>query len=259
MIRLTRYGVFCRRVGSFDREGMIKEIDMNMAPSKEIKSLYRSGGVAAALQLVVILGYSVVTAVLGLKPDSAEAYFAIYLESPAAAVLRGDFLLLILIGLYLGTVPALYAALRRESPVYAALATLFTIVAVAGTFATESTFSLLHLGRQFVTAGETQRMQLVAAAEAVIAADMWNSSAAYMSGILLQGSGVIISLIMLRNKDFSKVTAYAGLLGNGFDLIQHILHPFAPSISTPIKMFMGIFYFVWFPMLTRDFFKLAKE
>ena len=82
---------------------------------------------------------AVVAAVPGSKLDSAEAYFAIYLESPAAAVLRGDFLLLILIGLYLGTFPALYVALRRECPVDTALAILFTIMAVAGTFATEST------------------------------------------------------------------------------------------------------------------------
>jgi hypothetical protein len=232
---------------------------MNIETSKEIKGLYRIGGVAAALKLVAILGYAVVAAVLGPKPASVEAYFAIYLESPAAAVLRGDFLLLILIGLYLGTFPALYAALRRESPVYAALATLFTIIAVTGTFATESTFSLHHLGSQFVTASEAQRSQLIAAAEAVIAADMWNSSAGYMGGILLQGSGVMISVIMLRSKNFSKVTAYAGLLGNGFDLLQHIIHPFAPSIAAPIQMFMGIFYFVWFPMLARDFFRLAKE
>ena len=232
---------------------------MNIETSKEIKGLYRIGGVAAALKLVVILGYAVVAAALGPKPASAEAYFAIYLESPVAAFLRGDFLLLVLIGLYLGTFPALYAALRRESPVYAALSTLFTILAVAGIFATESTFSLLHLGDQFVTASDAHRLQLIAAAEAVIASDMWHSSAGYMGGILLQGSGVVISLIMLRSKDFSKVTAYAGLLGNGFDLLQHIIHPFAPSIAAPIQMFMGIFYFIWFPMLARDFFRLAKE
>lgn len=232
---------------------------MNIETSKEIKGLYRIGGVAAALQLVAILGYGVVAAVLGPKPASAAAYFAVYLESPAAAFLRGDFLLLILIGLYLGTFPAFYVALRRESPVYAALAALFTIIAVTGAFATESTFSLRHLGSQFITASEAQRSQLIAAAEAVISSDMWNSSAAYMGGILLQGSGVMISLIMLRSKDFSKVTAYAGLLGNGFDLPQHIIHPFAPSIAAPIQMFMGIFYFVWFPMLARDFFRLAKE
>ena len=176
------------------------------------------------------------------------------------AFLRGDFLLLILIGLYLGTFPALYVALRRLSPVYAALATLFTIMAVVGTFATESSFSLLHLGEQYVNAdSDAVRTQLQAAGEAVIASDMWNSSAAYMGGILLQGSGVMISVIMLRSKDFSKITAYAGLLGNGFDLIQHVIHPFVPAISAGIAIFMGLFYFVWYPMLARDFLTLGKN
>ena len=223
------------------------------------KTLYTIGGVAAILQLVTILTYSVLIGVLGPKPTSAEEYFAIYQASPMEAVLRGDFLLLILIGLYLGTFPALYIALRGLSPVYTALATLFTLMTVTLTFANESTFSLLHLGEQYVAANsDALRTQLQAAGEAVIASDMWNSSGAYMGGIFLQGSGVMISIIMLRSKDFSKITAYAGLLGNGFDLIQHIIHPFAPAISASIMMFMGLFYFVWFPMLGRDFLQLSR-
>jgi hypothetical protein len=228
--------------------------------SNNPKGLYIIGGVSAILQLVSILAYSVVTGIFGPKPTSAAEYFDIYHSSPLEAFLRGDFLLLVLIGLYLGTFPALYAALRRLSPVYAALATVFTLMAVAGTFATESSFSLLHLGDQYVNAtNEAMRIQLLAAGEAVIASDMWNSSAAYMGGILLQGSGVMISIIMLRSREFSKITAYSGLLGNGFDLIQHVLHIFLPSIPGFIAMFMGVFYFVWYPMLARDFFRLAKK
>jgi hypothetical protein len=224
------------------------------------KSLYTIGGVAAILQLVSILAYSIVIGVFGQKPTSAAGYFAIHQSSPLEAFFRGDFLLMILIGLYLGTFPALYIALRRINPVYTALATLFTLIAVTLSFANESTFSLLHLGDQYAAAtSEAQRAQFLAAGEAVIASDMWNGSAAYMSGILLQGSGVIISVIMLRSQDFSKVTGYAGLLGNGLDLVQHILHPFAPSISAFITMFMGLFYFVWFPMLARDFFKIRRN
>jgi hypothetical protein len=230
------------------------------ANSNNLKGLYTIGGVSAILQLVAILTYSVLLGVLGPKPTSAAEYFDIFQSSPMEAFLRGDFLLLVLIGLYLGTFPALYAALRRLSPVYAALATLFTLMAVTGTFATESSFSLLHLGNQYVNAAsDVVRTQLLAAGEAVIASDMWNSSAAYMGGILLQGSGVMISVIMLRSKDFSKVTAYSGLLGNGLDLIQHVFHIFLPSVSGFISMFMGVFYFVWFPMLSRDLFRLAKE
>lgn len=60
----------------------------------------------------------------------------------------GDFLTLILIGLYLGTFPALYMALGRVSPVYTALAALFTFIAVTIAFGGESMFSFLRLGDQ---------------------------------------------------------------------------------------------------------------
>lgn len=224
------------------------------------KNLYAIGGVAALLQLIFIVSYSVILAVLGPKPASAEEYFIIHQSSPVTAMLRGDFLLLFMIGGYFGTFPALYLALRKVSPVAAMFATLFTFVAVTVCFGTESTFALRHLAEQYIAAvTDVQRSQLLAAGEAVIASDMWNSSGAYISGILMQGGGIIISLVMLRSRDFSKVTAIAGLLGNAFDLTQHLLHPFAPSISAPIQMLMGPFYLVWFPMLARDLFRLGRK
>lgn len=224
------------------------------------KSLYLIGGVSALAQLASILALIVVQAALGPKPAGADEYFAIYEQNPFEMLLRGDFLLLFLLGAYLGTFPALYIALKRFSPVAVFYAAILTVIAVVGFFNGESTFALYHLGGQYAGAtSEAVRAQLLAAGQAVIASDSWNSSAAYLGGIMLQGSGIIVSLVMLRSRDFSKVTAISGLLGNALDLVQHILHPFAPSFSAPIQMFMGIFYFVWFPMLARDFFKLAKE
>jgi len=224
------------------------------------KNLYIIGGIAALIQLTAILSYTVVMGVLGPKPASVEEYFAAFQSTPLAAMFRGDFLLLFLIGGYFGTFPALYLSLRKISPAAAMFATLFTFVAVTVCFATESTFALRHLAGQYAAAAtDLQRSQLLAAGEAVIAADMWNSSGAYVSGLLMQGGGVIISLAMLRSKEFSKATAIAGLLGNALDLTQHLLHPFAPSISAPIQMLMGPFYLVWFPMLARDFFRLANK
>ncbi len=223
------------------------------------KSLYITGGVAALLQLAAILAYAAALAALGPKPASVEEYFAVQQGGRLASVLRGDFLLLVLMAGYLGTFPALFMALRRVSPVPAMFATLFTLMAVTLCFASESTFSLLHLGDLYAATGEAaQRARLLAAGEAVIAADMWNSSGAYLSGILLQGGGILISLVMLRSRDFHKVTAYAGLLGNAFDLAQHLLHPFAPGVSNTIMMFMGPFYLVWFPMLAWDLFRLGR-
>ena len=231
---------------------------MNAEYSFDWRGLYKIGGWATLLQLISILAYTIAMVILGPKPTSAEEYFAIQQSSPLVSVLRGDFLFLFLLGSYLGTFPALFMALWRVNPVATLFATLFTLIAVTICFVSESTFSLLHLGDLYAAAvTDAQRAQYIAAGEAVIASDMWNSSGAYMSGILLQGGGVIISLVMLRSKDFSKVTAYSGLLGNALDLLQHVLHPFVPSISAIIMMFMGPFYLVWFPMLARDLFKLG--
>ena len=77
-----------------------------MSSSK--RSLFIIGGVAAFLQLITILGYAIILAILGPKFASAEEFFSIYQESPLESFLRGDFFLQVLIGLYLGTFPALY-------------------------------------------------------------------------------------------------------------------------------------------------------
>lgn len=228
-------------------------------PHNEEKSLYTIGGIAALLQLVTILTYSVVTTILGPKPATAEEYFAIHQFSPLTSLLRGDLFLLVLVVLYIGTFPALYVALRRLSPIYSALAVIFTFMTVVGAFSSESTLSLFYLGKQYVTAMPEQRDQLIAAATAIMASDFWNGTAAYLGGILLQGSGVMMSIIMLRSKDFHKLTAWSGLLGNGFDLVQHLIHLFLPAIAAPIQLVMGIFYLVWYPLLARDLFRLRRR
>ena len=238
-----------------------KERVDSMTDSLVSKSLYRIGGISALLQLVAILVSIVIAIALGPRPTSAAEFFSIQQSNPLAALLRGDFVLMFfLIGAYSGTFPALWWNLRRVGPTAATFATLFTGIGVILSFSGESTFALLRLGDLYHAAtSDALRAQFLAAGEAALAAGWWHSTGSYMAGILLQGGGVIISLVMLRSRDFSKVTAISGLLGNALDLTQHLLHPFAPSIAAPIQMFMGIFYFVWFPMLARDFFRLAKE
>lgn len=222
------------------------------------KQLYTIGAVASILQLAVILGYMVVVATLGPRITSAEEFFTVQNINPLASMLRVDFLFLILVGLYLGNFPALLAALWRVNPIVTLFATLFTVIGVTLSFANEATFSLLHLGNLYHGGGsEAQLAEWLAAGEAVLAAGWWNSSSSYMTGILLQGSGVAISFVMLGSKNFSKVTAISGLAGNAFDLIQHLLHPFLPSVSSIFSMFM-IVYLLWYVMLARDLFRLAK-
>lgn len=223
-------------------------------------TVYRVRAVAALLQLLVILLYGIVTVALGPRPESTEEAFRVFQESPLAGFLRGDLPLLILVSLYLGTFPALYLSLKRLAPFTVTVAFFATVIAVVIGFTNESSFSLYHLARQYSAATlENNRAALISAGEAVIAGGWWNSTCSYISGFLLQGAGVVISLVMLRSKSFNKVTAIAGLAGNGFDLIQHLLEPFLPGINAMFAPVMGPFYLIWFPMLAWDFTKLGNR
>lgn len=185
--------------------------------------LYKTSAVAALLQLVVVLVYFVVIATLGTKPDTVEEYLTIFQNNRLVGFLRGDIFNLMIVTLYLGLFPSLYLALRCVNPIGAAFSSLLILIAVILCFVSNSDFSMLHLSEQYaLTVTETQRAQLIADGEAILAADMWNSSGAYISGLFLQDAGILVSIIMLRSKDFNKVTAIAGLLGNGIDFIQHI-------------------------------------
>jgi hypothetical protein len=224
----------------------------------ELKSLCVIGGVAAVLQLATILAMVVVGAASGSTAASAQEIFELQQQNRVQSILQGDALTTTLIGLYLGTIPALYVALKRVSPVYAALAALCSIMAVLLAFAGDTTFSLLRLGDLYAAAeSDALRVQYLAAGEAVISLGVWNHSSAYAAGILLQGAGVVLSVIMLRSRDFHKLTAWTGLIGNALDLVQHLIHPFAPSASDAIKMVMGVPYLLWFVMLAWDMLRLG--
>jgi hypothetical protein len=223
-------------------------------------SFYRIGGIAAWLQLIITVALIAVTFVVGGKPTTAGEYFAVYHDQPLIGLLRDDFSSLIVVGLYLGLVPALYLALRRVDETIATFAALFNLIVVVLVFATHTGFSMMVLSQRYAAASTAaESAGLLAAGEAVLASDIWNSTGGYMSGILLQGAGMLFSLVMLRSDDFGKVTGWAGLLANGIDLLQHVLHPFTPALSATILYFAGPFYLLWFPLMGRDLLRLARR
>ncbi len=227
--------------------------------AQELKTLYKIGATVSLLQLFVIVLYTLVMAIFGPRITSAEAFFVIQKTESFAVLLRGDLLLLVLVGLYLGNFPALVVSLYRIKPLTTLFAFLFTLIAVGLSFAGESSLALFHLGKLYTAAGsDLERSQLVAAGEAILANGWWNSTGSYVTGILLQGSGVMISIVMLKSVRFSKSTAFAGIIGNSFDLLQHLLATFTTGISEYLSFAM-ILYLVWYPMLARDLFRLANN
>lgn len=64
---------------------------------------------------------------------------------------------------------------------------------------------------------------------------------------------VIISMVMLQSKIFSKTTAYLGILANVFAMGLCV-----PKTGTYILLFSVVFLWVWYILITRRFFQLGQ-
>lgn len=224
-----------------------------------ISKIMRIGTTSALLQLVVIIGYAISTVVWGGRSNDIKEIFMAFQQSPLPVFLTGDLPLLVLVGLYIGTFPALYFSLRKVSPTIALICTLGTLLGVVIAFTGESTFALWHLSKEYASAiSLNQKEMIIAAGQAVIATGWWNSTASYLTGILLQGTGTIICVVMLHTNIFHKITAISGILANSLDLFQHLFDPFVPGIHETIAPIMGPFYLVWLPMLAWDFWRIQR-
>ena len=149
------------------------------------KGLCRIGGVAAWMQLLCLLVTLAVVSTLGGEPSTADEYFTMFQNDRLVGFLRLDFSTTILLFFFAVMFFGIYAALRRTSGAYAAFATALVFVGVTLCLATDSGFSMLHLSDQYAAATtDVQRSQLLAAGEAIIASDMWNSTAGFMAGML---------------------------------------------------------------------------
>jgi hypothetical protein len=80
-----------------------------------------------------------------------------------------------------------------------------------------------------------------------------------MCGLPEQTVTLSMSIIMLRNSAFSKLTAWVGVFMHALDLSNIPFGFFAPMGGVVMMWIAGPLYLVWFPLLARDFFKIARN
>lgn len=212
---------------------------------------------------VILLTYSLLTmlilTLLGGAPENAQACFEMIQRNVATALLRLDVLTVLVMPAFCVLYAGLYIAMRRECYLLAILSCSSAVMGVTLILANASPASLLYLSDQYAAAtSESRRALLVAAGETVISTDMWHGTAAKMGGLLLQIAGVAISVAMLRTAVFSKVIGYTGLVTHGLDLLHIVVGFFAPKIAVLSMAIAGPLYLVWFPLVARRLFQLAK-
>jgi hypothetical protein len=188
--------------------------DVETADSDE-KSLYKIGGVATLIIPVMYLITGVINARAyraGPFPRSVTEWFALFQNDWLTGLFFLGFADIVIVLLSGPLFLALYAALKRANQTWALIAVSFTFVGMAVYLATNTAFSMLSLSRQYAAAitGEEKNMLLSAGQAILVGVD--STGGRYAGLALVWATSVIASVVMLRSKNFNKVTAYAGIV-----------------------------------------------
>ena len=219
----------------------------------------RLGGISAWLQFFCLAAMLVIMPLVGPVPETAEATFRILQNHGLAGILRLDLATLVLLALFPVTAVGLYAALRHSRGAYGLLALVLILTGTLLSLANESAFSMMYLSDLHAAASSAvQQEQLIAAGDAILAGNMWNSTAGFLAGVFMQGGFVFISWVMLRDRRFSKFTAYSGILSNGLDLLHVFVMLISPALAGVLLGIGGVSYLVWFPLLGRDLYRSGR-
>jgi len=217
----------------------------------------------AAWSSLLLLGYSAATLLvvvfIGGPPESVEQCFQALARSRAGGLLRLDILTVFIMPLYFVLFYGLFVALVRIKPTIVVLSTAFVFAGVILFLAAPGVFSYLTLSDTYWSAtSDAVRNNALSAAEAILVSDIWHGTGARIGGILVQLGATVISIVMLRSPLFTKLTSITGIAMHGLDLLHMIIGFGFPAIANAIMTVSGVMYLLWFPLIARALFKIAK-
>jgi hypothetical protein len=226
------------------------------------KSLYKAGGAGAwmvgTLLLVETIAYIATSA-----PSLADAagWFNLFHNNRFVGLIDFGILELYALVLYVPIFLALYAALRRASESYMAIAAVLAFAGIAVNFATSRLFPLLTLSDLYAAATtEIQKSQFLAAGQATLAVSaLGGIGGSVEGGIPLAAAGLIISVIMLRSNILGRAVGYVGILANGIGLVMYFNAALAPAMSG--SSFFGAFFLlsvIWFILIGRTLLRIGR-
>ena len=218
------------------------------------KGLYRTGGVAALI-LVVITLLQFIAFMVSPPPYEGGAieWFTLFHESWLNGLLAFELLMVIYVLVSIPLSLALYFSLRQASPSIMILYLAFSLVGVVCFIAARPAFEMLSLSERYAAAAtDAQRSILLAAGEAKLAA--FDGTAFQVSYYLGSLGGVLVAIGMLKNKLFSKATAILRLLSSAFDFGLLI-----PVVGLYISIFSVLFLLIWDILVARRLFQLGRS
>jgi hypothetical protein len=215
------------------------------------KGLYRVGG-AAALIMAVFIPIQFIIFVVWPPPSTVIGWFTLFQNNRLLGLLDLDLLSLADYALMGLMFLALYAALRRASESFMAIATTLAFVGIAVYYASNTAFSMLSLSDQYAAATtDAQRSIFLAAGQAMLG--IYQGTAFDVSYVLVSVAPLIMSAVMLRSNIFSKVTAHVGILANVLGLAY-----FLPAVGVLLSLISVVGLAIWYILIARRLYQLGQ-
>ncbi len=276
---LVWFSVLARDLLRLGRNSWKKRITLHMARTNLDLTqstwgpLYRIGAIAALVaafvfrrnlgaELMGFKGFGIFS-VPAMMPTRATEWFALLQSNTfvGLALLNVfDLIEYALVGLiFLAT----YAALRRANSSLMMAATAAGLMGIAVYFASNQAFAMFSLSERYAAAAtDAQRLLYLAAGEALLAINnpgaLYQGTGIYASLFLVLLAGLIISIVMLRSDVFNKITAWTGILANGFGLGYFAVLAFAPALIVLPFVLSAPFRVTWYILIAFKLFEISR-
>jgi len=243
-----------------------KVTDADTVDSHE-KDLYRIGAVAALIAVLLMLSEILITflpggGARGQATETVLDWFTLFQSSPLMGLRNLGLVNMIGALLSIPVFFALYIAHRKADKVYGTLALIIFVIGAAVYLANNAAFPMLSLSGKYADATtDAQRSLFVAGGEAMLAQAESHTPGTFVGFFFAEISSITISIVMLRNRLFSKTAACAGIVGFSLLFIFEILASFVPAWFSVAMIFAvtgGLASITWYGLIARGLFKLAS-
>lgn len=219
-------------------------------PDLNWRNLYRMGGIAALVSLV-FFPIQIVVFFTNPYPGDVAGWLALLSTHPLVGLIELDLLIVVDEILVILIFLALYQALKGINPSVMMIGIVTALVAVVLFITTNPAIGMLDLSAKYAAAAsENLRNTLIAGGEALMAT--WIGSGYESAYILGSIAPIIMSVVMLRSKQFRKAGAYLGILSNAVALGKYI-----PAVGIYISIFSVVILWVWYLFIGLDLIKLS--
>jgi len=225
------------------------------------KSLYRLGGAAALVVVLLILGVVIGFTVYP-QPSTVSDWFELFQSNKVIGLLDFWGLEVLMYAMFALVFLTLYVMLREADQGRMAIAITFSLLGVGIFLATNNPFTMLSLSDQYAAATtDAQRTTLLAAGQAVLANTSQRVVGGFNVGLFLVSvAGLIVSSVMLQSSAFSRSAAYVGMLAWTLSLVDYLRQIVTQSATIALLVILpnALMLVVWFVLIGRRLYQLGR-